>query len=764
MTIILNCVPTVVFRIMNRYRFLITGTVQGVGFRPTVYRVARELGLTGWVYNDAQGVTVEAQGEHANQFIKLLRRELPRLAQIDHVHEEPIELVEEEREFRIVKSQNAHRVGAKISPDVATCDDCLGELFNPHSRFYLYPFLNCTNCGPRLTITRQLPYDRSQTAMSVFPMCGVCQNEYEDPLDRRYHAQPTACEKCGPRLSDDIPTIARQIRDGNIVAIKGVGGYQLICDARNEQAVKRLRERKERDAKPFALMVLNAASAEQLIQLSLSEKQLLKSWQRPIVLLKKRKRAGDRMLLSDEVAKGLNEYGIMLPYSPIHYLLFHDLLGRPAGMQWLREEQPIILIATSANISGEPLITHDVIAKENLKAIADLIVSYNRDIVTRADDSVTRVVAGSPYFIRRARGYVPAAIKLPNEVPPILATGAFLKNTVCVTRGDEAFVSQYLGDMDNEQTIEFFHETVDHLLHVLDVKPEIVVHDLHPDFYTTKFAETFGVQTVGVQHHHAHLFAVAAENRLTERAIGLALDGYGYGERGEAWGGELMLLDHGVAQRLGSLLPLPQPGGDIAAREPWRMAVAVLDILNRQDQIVKRFGACPQIDALQMLLNKGTNVGMTSSAGRLFDAASALLGVALYNRYEGEAPMQLEALVIHPQVLTKGWSIDQSNYLNFLPLLSALLSYSPAEGANIFHGTLIAGLSDWVGKVAKQYQTKNVLLSGGCFLNRVLLEGLLTELRKRGLKPFIHLQLPPNDGCISLGQAWAGGIRSRTQG
>lgn len=731
---------------MKRLQFKLQGQIQGVGFRPTVYRVANELGLTGFVLNDARGVTVEVQGKRADQFIGHLKTNLPLLAKIDSVKADELSLKPSEGSFNILKSANNEPSTARISPDVSICPACLKELFDRNSRYYLYPFLNCTDCGPRLTITQKLPYDRAQTSMGSFTMCDDCKKEYADPNNRRYHAQPTACEKCGPTLSETIVNIVEQIKQGKIVAVKSVGGYQLICDATNQETVKKLRRRKERDSKPFALMTLNIQSAKKYARLSLQEKQLLKSAARPIVLLPKHPST-----LTDDIAVGLSEYGIMLPCSPIHYLLFHGLLGSPDGSNWLDQCNDLVLVATSANHYGEPLITDDIEAKKKLNDIADVVVSYNREIVARADDSVVRVIHGAPFYIRRARGYVPVPIKLAKKIPSGIAVGAHLKNTICITRNDEAFVSQYLGDMDSEASVDFFHETLSQMLNVLEVKPEFIVHDLHPDFYTTQFASSYGLPSFAIQHHHAHLLSVAAEHHVKEVAIGLALDGYGYGADGGLWGGELLLLDSNRFERLGSLKEMPQPGGDVAAREPWRMAVAILHELNRHDEIKKRFHDCPHLFSLEQHLSKGFGVTMTSSCGRLFDAASALLGVAKFNHYEGEAAMRLESLVTKPKVFQSGWVIINEK-IDFMPLLAQLLTQGPIEGANIFHGTLIAGLSEWIIQNARKQKIKTVLLSGGCFLNKILTEGLLINLRSHGLKPLVPYQLPPNDAGISLGQ------------
>ena len=506
-------------------------------------------------------------------------------------------------------------------------------------------------------------------------------------------------------------------------------------------------------AKPLALMVANLNSAEQLVELSEQARILLQSTARPIVLLKKKEST-----LSDVIAPGLNHFGIMLPYTPLHYLLFNALSGTRNGCEWLSESQSTILVVTSANLGSNPLVIDDNSAQQELKTIADKIVSYTRQIITRADDSVLRLINNTPVFIRRARGFVPSPIQLPRVIPSILAVGGHLKNTFCITRGDEAFVSQHIGSLNNKATIEFFHESLHHLLKFLGVKPERIAHDLHPDFYTSRFAEDYGVPAFAIQHHHAHLASVVAEHGIQKRVLGLALDGYGYGSHGEAWGGELLLLENASFERLGSFYPLPQPGGDIAAREPWRMAVSVLHCLGRGNEVSRRFSALSQADTLHHLLDKKINSSLTSSCGRLFDAVSALLGVRMMSQYEGQAAMQLESLVSTPQIVPNGWGIEDNNF-NIMPALALLLDISdPIEGANLFHGTLIAGLSEWITRNCRERKIDMVVLSGGCFLNQILAEGLIKALSESRIKALLPRDLPPNDGGISLGQAWIAGI------
>jgi len=736
----------------QRLRIIIRGQVQGVGFRPHVYRTANKLDLTGWVQNTAAGVSIEVQGKCATQFITTLKAKLPPLAQITNIETMKISLNTEETSFHIVESTNgkAHTI---ISPDTSPCADCLTELFDPTSRYYHYPFLNCAHCGPRFTITHDLPYDRFQTSMDCFPLCQDCQIDYSNPNNRRYHAQPTACHKCGPGLTDSLEKIAAAILAGKIIALKGVGGYQLICDAKNESTILELRKRKHREAKPFALMLANTVSIASIVELSADAETLLNDPSRPIVLLKKVIPSS----LPQSIAPELSHLGVMLPNSPLHYLLFNALAGSPDGLNWTENFHSSALIVTSANISDSPLIIDDDVACRELKTIADRIISYNRRIITRVDDSVAQVMNGAPFFIRRARGFAPTPIALAQEIPSTLAVGGHLKNTFCITKGNEAFVSQHIGGLTNKETIHFFHESLEHLLKFLNVTPERIAHDLHPDFYSTRFSENYGIPAFPVQHHHAHLLAVAAEHQITEPVLGLVLDGYGYGVDGSARGGELLLLENFTFHQLGSLYPLPQPGGNIVAREPWRMAASVLHLLGNSNEITKRFAHCPQASSIQCLLDKKINTPKSTSCGRLFDAASALLGVCTLSHYEGHAAMSLESLVTSPQIISDGWKIVDGA-LDMRPTLNFLLEVTdPVIGANLFHGTLIAALGAWIKEAVQETGVNVVLLGGGCFLNKVLTEGLIEKLTELGIQSILPRALPPNDGGISLGQAWFAG-------
>ncbi len=749
-----DATPMTTPEVPKRLGIRVKGLVQGVGFRPHVHRLASRYGLTGWVCNGGAGVDIEVQGERLEAFVDALRSEAPPLARIDTLQTK--EIPSRKESGFAIRGSGSGAVTTAITPDVGVCGACLGELFDPHSRYYRYPFLNCTHCGPRYTITRALPYDRARTAMAAFPMCDACAREYQDPDNRRFHAQPTACPACGPRLSMPLSKMLRLIQEGQILAIKGLGGYHLVCDAGNEEAVQRLRLRKHREEKPFAVMVANPASARRLAGFDAASAALLESPARPIVLAPKT----DPTPLAPSIAPGLPWVGLMLPYTPLHYLLFHEAAGRPAGTDWLQHPQELMLVMTSANPGGEPLVTDNGEARRRLAGIADTIVTHNRPIAVRADDSVMRVTNAQPCFIRRARGFVPQAIRLRHELPPTLAVGAHLKNTICITRGDEAFISQHIGGMDNPETIRFFEETVAHLLDILQVTPELVAHDAHPDFYSTRFAAGLGLPTIAVQHHHAHLAAVAAEHQIHGPAIGLALDGFGLGDNNESWGGELLLLEGAGYRRLGHLAPLKQPGGEVAARQPWRMAAAVLGRLGRGEEIANRFRGQRGAGQLAQLLAKDINCPPTTSCGRLFDAACGLLAVQPLSTFEGQAPMQLEGLVTRPEVMKGGWRIEGGN-LEFWPLLARLADCDDAVmGANLFHGTLMAGLADWAARAARKTGVRTVLLGGGCLLNQVLTEGLTRRLSGHGLKALTARQVPPNDGGLSLGQAWVAGLRS----
>jgi hydrogenase maturation protein HypF len=731
----------------GRLRVRVTGAVQGVGFRPFVYGLALRCGLSGFVLNDDEGVLAEIEGEEFDTFLTALRRERPPLARIDTVEVTPVAR-EGRQGFAIRESAGSGGRRTRVGPDTAPCLGCLADLFDPASRFHRYPFVTCTQCGPRFTITHRLPYDRANTAMARFALCPACAADYHNPADRRFHAETIACPACGPRLSHSMLSITTALRRGQIVALKGIGGFHLLCDATNGAAVDRLRQRKRRPAKPLAVMVANAESAGLFADPTDAEIALLQDGARPIVLV--RLRAG----LADGVAPGLGRAGITLSSAPVHYLLFHALAGFPKGAAWLGAPLPFALVATSANAAGEPLAITCPQARRNLAGIADLIVTHDRTILARADDSVMAVIDSAPAYVRRSRGVVPAPIDLGQDGPPVLAAGAPLKATLCITRGREAFVSQHVGDLSTVATVRFYEETARAMLALLDISPDLVACDWHPDYRSTVFAETLGLPMLRVQHHVAHIASVAAEHQLCGPVIGVALDGHGQGDDGAAWGGELILLDGAKWHRHGHLRPLALPGGESAAREPWRMGVAALAAFGRGAEAQARFASIAGAGPLAAFLAANPASPATSSMGRLFDAAAALLGVCLHQSYEGQAAMEMEALVRTPRRLPGYYRAD-GHVLDFTPLLAGLLEpgLSAREGAELFHGTLIAGLADWIINCATQTGRTDIVLGGGCLLNRVLAEGLVASLRHAGLEPWLPRAMPANDGGLSLGQA-----------
>ncbi len=769
MTVIARAQSTVCRRIRVR------GQVQGVGFRPFVYRLAQELNLAGWVRNDGEGVDIEAQGaaDAIEDFLARLETEAPPLASVTAVEaaEAPTRDV---RGFEIKVSRHG-TANTAVTPDSATCPDCLAELFDPANRRWRHAFINCTHCGPRFTLTRNLPYDRPHTSMAAFAMCPACRREYDDPNDRRFHAQPNACPQCGPHLAmrdaeggplttnDPIAETLARLQRGEIVAIKGLGGYHLACDASNAEAVARLRERKNREEKPFAVMFANAASVAQFAEMDDAERALLESRERPVVLLAKR--AGCDAALPG-IAPGLAELGALLPCTPIQFLLFHQAAGRPAGTEWIAVPQRLTLVMTSANPGGEPIVREDDEALARLAGIADAWLMHDRAIVTRVDDSVVRASG----FIRRARGYTPQAIRLAKSGPSVLATGGFLKNTICLTRGDEAYLSQHIGDLDNAPTCRALEETAQRMMALLEIAPERVAHDLHPDFHGTRFAADFargrGLKAIAVQHHHAHIAAVAAEHGATGPLLGVALDGVGMGADKGIWGGELLQVDGERFDRLGHLRELALPGGDKAAREPWRMAAAALFALGRSGEIKERFPQQRAAGAIAMMLGGNAHTPPTSSCGRLFDAAAGLAGLREVAAYEGQAAMLYEsqsALYGEVAPMQDGFVLNEGGTLDLLPLLGRLADerndrrkspWDAGLAAALFHATLSEALAAWVQRAAQECGLRRVALGGGCFLNRILSAGLRRRLEARGFEVLEARQAPPNDGGLGLGQAW----------
>ncbi|HEX7734629.1 MAG TPA: carbamoyltransferase HypF [Ktedonobacteraceae bacterium] len=767
---------------IQRRRVLVQGIVQGVGFRPFVYALARRYLLAGFVLNDSTGVTIEVEGSarHLGQFIETLCREAPPLARIDLLHTEPLS-ARGESDFAIVHSQagTAPR-HALISPDISVCDACLRELFDPADRRYRYPFINCTNCGPRFTIIQDVPYDREKTTMRVFPMCPACQREYEDPLDRRFHAQPNACPVCGPQLSfnvwhllegeqtsdvaDPLVQTTLALAGGAVLAIKGLGGYHLACDALHDGAVRRLRQRKQREAKPFAVMVPDLATAMQICEVSLEEATLLQDRRRPIVLLQRK----EDSLVSDEVAPGCDTLGVMLPYTPLHYLLLHDYANV------LASAQPVVLVMTSGNLSEEPIVYRDEEVEARLATIADGVLSHNRAIHMRCDDSVARVTGQGPQLFRRSRGYAPEPLPFAwGRGVPLLACGAHLKNTFCLVKEKQAFLSHHIGDLENLETLLSFREGIAHFQQLFAIQPEVLAYDLHPEYLATKYAlESAIPHKIGVQHHEAHIASVMAEYGLTEPLIGIAADGTGYGTDGTIWGGEIFVGDLRRFERRYHLATIPLPGGEQAVRQPWRVAAAYLARAYGDDFFDRALPFTRQLDrrkwhTLAQMIERGLNSPQTSSMGRLFDAVAALLGLRQSVLYEGQAAIELETLAA--RVAQKSWISqcekaypfvieEKEGTLNVLPLIQALVN-NMEQGLAVpliawrFHLSIARMLLEVCLRIRRQTGLHTVALSGGVFQNRLVLEMLTTYLEKEAFQVYINQRVPPNDGGLSLGQA-----------
>ncbi len=709
---------------MERRRFQIFGIVQGVGFRPFVFGLARRHDLVGFVLNDGRGVVIEAEGETdaLDRFADALRRDRPSLARIDRLEAGSLPL-RGDREFTIAASTVGGR-SALIPPDVATCDECVRELFDPADRRYRYPFVNCTQCGPRFTIVTGVPYDRPLTTMAAFPLCAECRREYTDPADRRFHAEPIACPVCGPRLSMPLGEAVELLLDGAVLAVKGLGGYHLACDAANEDAVARLRRRKHREDKPFAVMT---TAPKTLATLELEEAELLGSRERPIVLV--RKRAG--ALLAPSVAPGTPWIGLLLPYTPLHHLLLADV-GRA-------------LVLTSGNRSDEPIAYDDGEARERLAGIADAFLAHDRPIHRRCEDSVVR----RQFPIRRSRGSVPHALPLPVAAArPLVAAGAELKSTFCVVRGRDAFLSAHLGDLDSEQAYSAFHTDLALYLEMLDVRPEIVAHDLHPEYLATKWALDQDAELVGVQHHHAHAAACLAEHGETGPALALIFDGTGYGTDGTLWGGELLRFDLHEFERLEHLDPVPLPGGEAAIRQPWRCAAAHLERAGRP----VRWERWPEVRTSLLV-----NAPLSSGMGRLFDAAAALLGVRDEVTYEGQAAIELEQLAGDTAAAPYVWSFGDGAALVGLAHDDLDAGRPRDEIAAAFHETVAAAAADACSRAG---EPGTVVLSGGTFQNLRLLASTRRRLEEAGFRTVTHRQVPPNDGGISFGQAAVAAART----
>ncbi len=755
----------------------ISGIVQGVGFRPFVYNLASRLELSGWVRNTSAGVDIAVDGpqEALDEFVRALRDEAPPLSRIDEFSAS-LGKPSGFRGFEILHSETIPDAFQPISPDVAVCGDCLRELFDPRDRRYRYPFINCTNCGPRFTIIQDIPYDRPKTTMSRFPMCPDCAREYADPADRRFHAQPVACPVCGPRVwlerhnRDRLERIAgdddaiRQVRElisgGHIVAVKGLGGFHLACDATNAEAVSELRRRKLRVDKPFALMMLDMQTVEQHCLVDAAERELLESVARPIVLL--RRRPASRV--AREVAPGQDWIGVMLPYTPLHYLLFADTL---AGTHALLPP----LVMTSGNLSEEPIATDNEEARRRLGPLADGFLMHDRDIYIRCDDSVVRVVEPAApaepaiYPLRRSRGYAPFPVKLPWQVAPLLAAGAELKNTFCITNRNYAFLSHHIGDMENYETLQSFEHGVTHFEQLFRVKPEAIVYDLHPNYLASRYAvqraQRENLEAIGVQHHHAHVAACMAEHGLdgSGPVIGVAFDGTGYGDDGAIWGGEFLIADYLGYERRLHLEYFRLPGGDAAIRHPARIALALLWSLGMDwDPRLASFRDFEpaELSTIRTQLERGLNAPNTSSMGRLFDAAAALAGVRQKVNYEAQAAIEFEALA-SPGVDGEYSFVVGERAVVVKPALEALLAdvFSGVPKSIIsarFHNGLARMVVDASARIRLETGLNDVVLSGGVWQNITLLRRTLSLLRDSGFRVYIHRAVPANDGGLALGQ------------
>ena len=749
-------------------RIRLSGVVQGVGFRPFVLRLAKELQLTGWVRNDALGVEIEACGnaDAVAELVQRLHQEAPPLARIDAISSRYTASVTISDDFYILDSRGG-RAATMIGPDTVICRDCLQDMFDSKGRRWRYAFSNCAHCGPRYTICRNLPYDRDRTSLKRFAMCRKCQAEYTRPDDRRLHAEGNCCPKCGPQLAlldaqgapiagDPIAQAYRLLTEGKIVAIKGPGGFQLVCDAHNPDAVAALRKRKQRPVKPFPVMFANALSATAYVQVSVGEPGLLNLPERPIILLRKRERC-DRDLPG--AAPGLVWLGVQLPFSPIHYLIFHEAAGRPDGTAWLDTAQPFALATTSGNPHREPPAIHNDDALARLAGMADAFLVHDREIVAASDDSIACSGPGGLQLVRRARGYVPRSVKLLEAGPPVLAVGALAKNAVCITRGDEAYVSPHIGNLARPPVERHFRDTIEHMLRLLEVNPAIVAHDLDGDTpasrYATQFAARQGIPLLGVQHHHAHIAAILAEHRISEAVVGIALDGVGIGSDGTVWGGELLRVDGACFERLGHIRPYLVLDEPYAASAPWALAAAVLQWLGRGDEIERRFAKARKLESIADALRSGANCQPSTSMGRLFDATAGLLGLTRDAAFRGQGGLLLEGLAERhgpTEPLADGWTYD-GNALDLRPMFSALADEKdPGRGAALFHSTLAAALADWLERHTAAGAT--VVAGGGCLQNQVLGRLLRNTLHARGLHLIEARRMPPNDGGLALGQAW----------
>ena len=753
-----------------RAQVVVRGIVQGVGFRPFVYRLAREHGLGGWVLNSTQGVVIEVEGERerVEGFLGRLQAEPPPQALIERVETSLLPPVGYSS-FVIEASREGSEF-VLISPDISICSDCLRELRDPHDPRYCYPFINCTNCGPRFTIISDIPYDRPKTTMRVFAMCPRCDREYHEPADRRFHAQPNACPVCGPQVTmavngarpqtpgEPIETARRLLAQGAIVSVKGLGGFHLACDATNPPAVATLRQRKHRVDKPFAVMSLDVETVRRYCEVQEGEAQLLESPARPIVLLRRRADCA----IAPEVAPGNDYLGVMLPYTPLHYLLLGGA-GEPSL------PTPLALVMTSGNMSEEPIAIGNAEARERLAVLADYFLVHDRDIHVRCDDSVTRLFRGKEAILRRSRGYAPFPVRLNLELAEILACGAELKNTFCLTKGTYAFLSQHIGDMENFETFASYQSSIEHFQRLFRVEPRAVAYDLHPNYLATRYAlelaEERGLRKVPVQHHHAHVASCMAENGVTEPVIGVAFDGTGYGSDGRIWGGEFLLADFRRFRRLAHFRYVPLPGGEAAIKRPYRMAVSHLLSALGEEALELPLPLWSMLEPgelalVRRLMASGVNSPLTSSCGRLFDAISALIGVRGLVNYEGQAAIELEMVAAEGVDDAYDWQLLRRTpmVIDPAPLLRGVVTDLLA-GVDVgvisarFHNTVAAIVAGVCRAAREKTGVGRVALSGGCFQNVYLLGRTIDALEREDFEVLTHHLVPANDGGIALGQA-----------
>jgi hydrogenase maturation protein HypF len=755
----------------NRMRLELQGAVQGVGFRPFVYQLATGLGLTGWVCNTGRGVVIEVEGrrEPLDDFLNRLEPEKPPAAHIQNLDRVPVRPVNDDQ-FKIISSESEQDPTVWVSPDLATCAECRIEIMDRNNRRYQYPFTNCTGCGPRYSILKSLPYDRPRTSMNPFVMCELCQEEYENPKDRRFHAQPNACPQCGPhiefwtpgghRVSSHMQALnvaGAALRNKQIIAVKGLGGFHLMVDARNQASVHRLRELKRRSEKPFATMFPSLEIIKTVCEVSALEEELLCSQQAPIVLLKKKT---DAVALPNNLAPRNRYLGVMLPYTPLHHILMQEL------------DFPVV--ATSGNISEETLCTDNHEAVERLGSMVDGFLIHNRDIVHPVDDSVVRVMMGRPMVLRRARGYAPLPLPLPPTIsddsekdPVILAVGGHMKNTIAVSNGRHVVTSPHIGDLESVQSFDTFKNTIEQFKQLYPARPSVVACDAHPDYASTRYAETAKISQVHIQHHYAHVLSCMADNQLAPPVLGVAWDGIGFGADGSLWGGEFLHINEEDFRRVGSLRPFPLPGSSQAIREPRRSALGLLyevfgeAACDHTEWASVRAFSSPEHKIIKRMLQQQINSPMTSSMGRLFDAVASLLDVRQTISYEGQAAMELEPDVLESELLPSSgtcypFDIQQQGAVGILdwePMVKALLedlkqNVTRSIIAVKFHNTVV----EMIVAVAHQVGEKQIALTGGCFQNRYLTERAVHRLRTEGFEPHWHHQIPPNDGGIAVGQ------------